>query len=583
MNLLARFKKLQNILLFFLVFTLIITAVVIGGVSYSFFSDIMIRQIAKSRVDVLGKVSQNLGIIKNSMLTVSNLYFYNPPMKDILRKKVFSDGDAAGIEDSFKRLNAMYATAMDNKDIKIDYIVAMNNGFSYSTKGNDSSGMIEEYKKQLWYRDITNNGENLTWVSSSDSINIGDREFMFSAARCIQDNDYNNLGLFLVNINENIISKAYENLIGDNMIYIIDQRGKIVSHSDKAMVGFNFYNMNVFYEMFGDKEYNIIEKSGEKYLFSKYHNNDFGWIVVEEIPMSSLLTPLHKVRETIVIISVLVLLAGVIFSIIISKRTSRPLKALCDRLEQVGMGEKGIAFDIKGWSEITKISDECNSMIGRINTLLENVRQTEHKKRRAELDFLQMQINPHFMYNTLFSIKCLVGMEKNGQAEKMIDSFIAFLKNILGSRDELISIQKELDILNEYIYIQKHRFGDKFDIEYICDEELKKYKILRLLLQPIVENSIIHGIEPKGLRGVITVQVEKYNDDLMITIEDNGVGMDADSISLYGEERPNKSKSIGLMNVNARIKLNFGEDYGISIDSQTGQGTVVKMLLPRIT
>jgi len=543
----------------------------------------MIEKIAESRIDVLEKVSENLGIIKNSMLTVSNLYYFNYPMSEELVKSGFSDTDSEKIKIALSKLDSMYATALNNKDIKIDYAIAMKNGFSYSTEGFNKTGLINKYMQYLWYRDVINNGKEITWVSTSESISTDEKKkYVFAAARCFLDENKNPNGMFLVYIDEKVISNAYENLIDGNSIYIIDQRGRIVSHVNKYLLEFNFYNMNMFYEMFKNKEYNIIEKSGEKYLFSKYHNDDFEWIIVEEIPLKHLLMPLYSVRNAMIVISAIIMAVGIVFSILISKRTSAPLKRLCDRLELVGKGDEGVTFDIEGWSEITKISDECNSMIRRIDNLLENVKITEQKKRKAELDFLQMQINPHFMYNTLFSIKCMVGMGKNAEAQKMLDSFISFLRNILGSRDELVTIEKELQMISEYAYILKFRFGDKFDIEYVCGEELKKCLIPRLLLQPLVENSIIHGIGPKGSRGTIIIKVEKHDGDIMISVTDNGVGIEPGGIKLGDEDKFHESKSIGLNNVNSRIKLNFGDDYGLTIKSRPGDGLTVSILLPLI-
>ncbi len=570
--------KLQDLLAFLILF-LFIAIILTGIISYKLFSNIMVIQIAKSRVDLLGRLSVNMSTIKESMSTISSLYYYNDPINGLLREDSIIKNDIKKAIDGFNNLNLQYATALNKKGVNIDYVVAMNNGFSYTTNKHDSPIFIDLYKKKLWYRDILKNKEGMTWVSTYDNVITKKVDYVFSLARNIKDNNNNIVGLFLVNIPEEVISGVYESLINENSIYVIDLSGRIVSHHDKRMLGFNFYNMERFNTMFDDYGFNMIEKSGEKYLFSKYYNEDFNWIIIEEIPLKSILTPLINVRKIFFIILAGILLLAILFSLIIVRRTIKPLNTLCNRLEQVGRGKNKITFDINGWNEINRISEECNSMIYRINNLINSIRKTERKKRKAELDFLQMQINPHFIYNTLFSIKCLVSMSKNKQAEKMMGSFIMFLKRVLTSSSEMITIEKEIEILKEYVYLQKYRFGDKFDIHYLCDSNLMNCKIPRLLLQPLVENAILHGIAPKNIKGTIVIEIKKKGDDISINIIDDGVGMNVDEYS----ERTIKSDistSIGIDNVLDRIRFNFGEEYSLKLESDFGKGTKVKLLLP---
>lgn len=238
---------------------------------------------------------------------------------------------------------------------------------------------------------------------------------------------------------------------------------------------------------------------------------------------------------------------------------------------------------VAGYTEINILSKGLNTLLGRMRDLLQGIKQKEQQKRKMELGFLQAQINPHFMYNTLFSIKCMVDMEKNGEASKMLASFIQLLRSTLSNPDEFVTVRQEFHVLRQYIEIQKFRYDDGFQVIFECDGAVEEKKIPKLLIQPLLENAIFHGVEFKKGEGLIIITARMQDEAVLITVEDNGVGIAPEILEKInrGEQLGSKTH-VGIVNVKERIQLNFGESYGMRIESAQWKGTKIVLTLPAL-
>ena len=233
--------------------------------------------------------------------------------------------------------------------------------------------------------------------------------------------------------------------------------------------------------------------------------------------------------------------------------------------------------------EITILSSQLNMMLGRMRMLMAGIKQKEQQKRKMELGFLQAQINPHFMYNTLFSIKCMVDMEKNEEASRMLVSFIQLLRSTLSNPDEFVTIKQEFHVLQQYADIQKFRYDDSFQVALECDEAVELKKIPKLLIQPLLENAIFHGVEFKKGEGMIIITAREKDGDVVVTVEDNGMGIQPEVIEKINRgEQISEKTHVGILNVKERIQLNFGENYGMKIESTQWMGTRIILTFPAI-
>lgn len=578
--------SLRNAL--FIPTALLILAVItiIASVFFMQYSTKMTQQIAKSRIDVLAQTSERISATLNSIVVVSNFYYFNLPFDTSnYSTGEYSKSTEQDINDKFSQLDNVSQKTIDATNIQFDYVVLLSNGFVYSSNSALKGINLDTYKKKLWYYDIINANGDPVWISTHKNFTENE-EYVFSYARSIiNENTGESIGIFLADISETNISSTYDSLVSNNSIYVVDKSGKIISNTNKDMLGINFYNMDRFFKIFGDSDYAIIEKSKGKFLFSKYANSNVDWLIVEEIPLETVLSIVYEFKDDLLVIGIVVSVISFLIAYFIASRTSKPLSKLCSELEKFGKNEQVGYFQVTGWREINRICDECNSMSERISSLLVDVKQKEELKRQAEISFMQAQINPHFIYNTLFSIKCLVDMGDKEAAIGIIQSFTSILKNILTYTTEYIAIHEEIEFIRDYVKLQKYRYGDIFDLNIICSDDIAKCMILKMLIQPFVENSIFHGFNGIVVRGIITVSFEKQDtDNLIVKIEDNGRGLSEDEIAniWFGRKvlKQQDSNMIGIRNISDRIRLLYGNEYTVTIQSQPLIGTTITIILP---
>ena len=290
---------------------------------------------------------------------------------------------------------------------------------------------------------------------------------------------------------------------------------------------------------------------------------------------------------TTVVIMVIVISILVIFICgSLSYNIVRPVNGLVEVTNQISKGDFSVRAGSANTSEIDSLSHSVNHMAKNLDLLVNQIKEDERKMRQAELRLLQEQINPHFLYNTLDTIVWLIesGMEK--EAEEMVVSLSDFFRLVLNHGKEYNTIKDEERHITSYLKIQQVRYQDILEYDIQIPTELYDYQILKMTLQPLVENALYHGIKYKRAKGTIKVHGKKDGDIIILSVEDNGVGMEEDEVKRLREEinRPCKEtqKGFGLANVNERIKMNFGAKYGMKIESEKGKGTTVYVIIPAI-
>lgn len=331
----------------------------------------------------------------------------------------------------------------------------------------------------------------------------------------------------------------------------------------------------------GYLEYKNLKKQKVMVYYSNYRK--LGLKILNIVDYSIIKERLNFVRRKYILFGgiffILIMIMAYFFAIYISK----PIKKLTCEIEKVKNGNLSVKIPVQRKDEIGKLGEEFNNMIKRVEELI--IKAVEHEREKKENDFklLQAQINPHFLYNTLSSVNCLAGMRRFNEIQTMITSLINLLQSSINKMSEIITLRQEKENLKNYCNIQKLRYGGKFNIIYNMDENLMDFKIPKLVLQPIVENSIFHGIQPKSGIGTIRVSAIMIISRIILTIEDDGVGMDEKRIRevlLEDYSSEEGFTKVGIVNVNRRIKHYFGDEYGLSIESRLNQGCKVEISIP---
>jgi two-component system sensor histidine kinase YesM len=266
----------------------------------------------------------------------------------------------------------------------------------------------------------------------------------------------------------------------------------------------------------------------------------------------------------------------------ISSKISQPIKQLEKSMKKVQEGNFYIYVDAEGEDEVVKLSQTFNLMLSKVRSLMDQILVEQEAKRKSELNVLQSQINPHFLYNTLDSI---VWMAENGNSHEvitMVTSLARLFRISLSKGKNIISVEQEIEHARSYLTIQKIRFKNKFTYEIEMQPEVKNLKTIKLILQPLIENSIYHGIEYMQDEGHIKIKASMVDGKLLYEILDNGLGIEPEKlIHLLKYEIDTKGEAgIGVKNVQKRIQLTYGKDYGLQIESELEEGTSVKIWLP---
>ncbi len=310
-----------------------------------------------------------------------------------------------------------------------------------------------------------------------------------------------------------------------------------------------------------------------------------GLILCEVLPLKNMSLNPRAIRATVGLVFLSSIFIGFILSLLFSRYLTNPIMRLGQHMEVIASGDFRKNPDIESDDELGMIGRQINQMSSQVSILMENRIRDEQEKMGLEIKMLQAQINPHFLYNTLDSIKWIATLQHNSGIVKVVSALSSLLKNMAKGFNEKVTVRQELDFLDSYVTIEKIRYIELFDVEITVDDpSLYDARIIKLTLQPIVENSIFSGIEPSGKPGLIQIHVFTREQVLYISVRDNGVGISEENIARMLTDTSRVTKhymsGIGLPNVDRRIKLVYGEQYGLHIESQVGFYTCVTVSLP---
>lgn len=435
---------------------------------------------------------------------------------------------------------------------------------------------IEQIKaadgSKIW---LKQKGDGFLW---NETVTIG---------RLIKS-DKKAIGVVMIDIDFELFMKTYQIQPLDGMeIVVTDKSGGIVfstvdEHQPDPV---REAAMAVGYQTERNDQGTVMKLEGKKYIVANYKSAYTGWSTIGIVPESTLVKDSIRLRNQIIEVVIFVFFLVLLLSVNIARQITKNIRNLQKTMKRVEEGDMITLSHITSKDEVGELNKTFIHMVTRLKEMMKQIQLREEQKREAELTALQAQISPHFLYNTLNTIKYLARLRNAVNIEEVTTSLIQLLRGVVGNTRQYVTIEEELAYIRGYITIQRYKDMYQMDVDWHVDPELLRCKTVKLLLQPIVENAIIHGYKPGDSERLLTISLQKQGmNDIVIEVTDNGPGMSNEQILriLSGEMRQNgyTFSGIGIANVHERIRMMFGKHYGIHILSEIGLYTTVTITIP---
>lgn len=325
----------------------------------------------------------------------------------------------------------------------------------------------------------------------------------------------------------------------------------------------------------------VFRIDGKRYLVTASVIPTLDWLMIGLTPVNELTKAGKAMTQIIYVVGIIAALISTFFSLRVSHSVTKPLIYLTDTMKKFGKGDLSVRVPVLYEDEIGILSEEFNKMSEQIRQLVDQVYREQRAKRKSELAALQAQINPHFLYNTLNSVSSLIKMNCPDEAFIMIQAIGTFYRTSLSDGKTLIPLDQEITNIENYIKIQKVRYGNKIEYEIDIENEILQEWIVKLTLQPLVENSIYHGIKEMRGKGIIRIKGWKEKNKVFIQVSDNGLGIPEEKLEeLFSKDYREKGSAFGLFNIQQRLQIYFGKEYGLTVESKLSQGTKATVCIP---
>ena len=529
---------------------------------------------------LLNQTTINLEDYLRNMRRISDAMYYT-----VIKN---TDIGSESLEDS---MNLLYEA---NKDKLVSVACYTNDGklTEASPIATEKPGV--DVKSQKWFQDAAGELENFHFSTPHVQNLFDDPSYRYywvvSLSRTVEltRNGNSMLGVLLVDMNyssiEQLLEKANTDTSGE-YVYLMAPDGEIIYHPKQNLIHMGLYEENNT-EAAGYEDTTVKENFyGEKRLVTVKTISYTGWKLISVVPMKSFSMGMTGMRNLVVLLVALTVFAVVILNQMVSARISKPLRRLNDSVKEWEAGNMNPDIYIGGSMEVEHLGKTLRSTVAQIRQLMDDIVVEQEEKRKSELDALQSQINPHFLYNTLDSIVWMITGERYDDAVFMITQLASLFRISLSKGKTVIKIEDEVKHARNYMNIQKIRYKNSFEVDFQIEEDILDGCIVKLVLQPLLENAIYYGMEFMDGEGEIHVRGYRKDKDVYLEVEDNGLGMPEEEAAelLNGKERPHKHGSgVGLVNVHSRLKLRFGEAYGLVIHSCPDEGMMVQIHIPYI-
>lgn len=485
-----------------------------------------------------------------------------------------------------ERILTQFQTIMESRDDIYNVAAVAKNGRYIINQGDDELTGYVDIESLDWYQAAMESKSGIA-VSSSHVQNAiqSSYKWVITLSRALVNNQTGEReGLFFVDLNYSAISDLCNNnsIEEKGYIFVLDAEGNIVYHPKQQLMygGLKTENIDAIMECREDSL--IIDEGGDSKLYTMSKSKRTGWTVVGAVYTSELLKNNEQAQMWYLLVASILLLAVIGISSIISREITKPIRSLRDSMRKVQNGQFGTHVEVITENEIGSLGRSFNLMTSEIQALMEQNVYEQKQKRKSELKALQAQINPHFLYNTLDSIIWMSEAGENDEVVEMTSALARLLRQSISNDKEEVELEKEIEYVKNYLTIQKMRYKDKLEFFIYVDPRVAHVPIIKLVLQPLVENAIYHGIKYKETKGNLKIYARPVDGRVEIVVADDGIGMDEDVMEhIFDEHRKEQKRNgVGVPNVQKRLKLQYGSEYGIRYESVKGAGTKAVITIP---
>lgn len=534
---------------------------------------------------VVNQVKTNFETFNYSVVTTAGKLQQSGSIKSFLTGPEVDSVTTSRMYYDISQQVKMFGSVLDSYSVGIKILGV--NGRSYSTNSNIAPPMSDNELKR---HAITNTAQaepkRLIYQYSNSSLNpdYHGKPLIIATKALMERSTGVVYGTMYVTMFERDFKQLYNNMTSEgNDIALLDASGVIVSSNREDWIGQTDASlMGIAQKIVTEQIDSLnVDVMGQDSIVLTEDLPGFGYYLVNVIDKEAAMGQILDHKAVTLITTAIVILALIIV-FLITRKITKSLTMLVRQMSGVTRNNFDNYVTIKGSYEVSELGDAYNYMLDEIHDYVDKLVETQKEQRNAELAALQRQINPHFLYNTLASIKILVQQGSKEKATETIHALIVLMQNAIGNISETNSIEEELVILKSYVLINQVRYGERIRVYYFISPDCLEYQVPKLIIQPFIENAFFHAFNKKG-EGTIQVMVHKEADALICEVNDNGDGMElaTDHQGLpYMRGKRQLFSGIGIKNVHSRIGLLYGDEYGVTISSQLGEGTKVKIRLP---
>ena len=528
----------------------------------------------QSRVELLQQLAGSNAVNRSNMVGMMDALYED--YRDILTAPASAEVNAeieARVEETARILRHT------GLDFTVD--ILMNDKREFTTGSVEN---LHALKSTYWYikhyAGEVDDSWNLRFLSAQDVSDYG-----LSYGKTLYDENGRSIGVLIITSAYEVMFRALPQLLDNgSKVYILDQNGILIYHSNPYLIGNWMTGLDAFEAKYGRDSYTLFRRNGERIMLSNYWDEDSGWILVEERNVSQFLSQGLEICQDYLLWVVLASLLVTVYMYLRTKTVTDALAELTLHVSQMPVGHLEPLPVQEKYDELAILSASFNGLISRIDMLIRDIEQREAEKQKTEYDFLQAQINPHFLNNTLLAIKSLLSLNRVSQAGAMMAELIEMLHIPSTPEVQYVPLHEELHLAESFISIMNYRTDKGTVFTADVPEILRNIQVPRLILQPLMGNAFFHGFADREEGCRIALQADLREDILYIEVWDNGDGIPSErlaEISAWDYQSGGTHHGIGLKNVRQRLKLLYGGCSDVEVESREGFSTTVRLILDR--